>query len=339
MIDAYTIGINLALDGGISEGIAAIQNELATLDRAAENSAAGLERLKQIAGELSAGPKVRPAPTSTPSKVPVIAAAESQDEVPPGGEAVAPSRSIPDLEPVQRSGIPEPQPNVVSAPKAEAPAKADPTAPIWQAPSRSVVSEVTVRVPPLVRQSGVEKEPAALPARAAKQEPGSYSPPTARADSGKQQNVDGAGTVFPAREPLSAQSERFTPASAPEPRRSSERTAVALVAPVPPAMLEPTPPSEPKPAAPVTKISQEPKTYAPVQPAKTETAASAKLVRKQADRRPEEALAGGIITLDGMALGRWVADYLTRKTDRPSAGFTGFDGRMNAAPIATTINS
>ncbi len=50
MIDAYTIGITLALNNGVAEGIAAIRQDLAALDRAVDASAAGLMQLRAAAG-------------------------------------------------------------------------------------------------------------------------------------------------------------------------------------------------------------------------------------------------------------------------------------------------
>ncbi len=50
MIDAYTIGITLALNNGVADGIAAIRRDLASLDRAVQASAAGLAQLRSLAG-------------------------------------------------------------------------------------------------------------------------------------------------------------------------------------------------------------------------------------------------------------------------------------------------
>lgn len=50
MIDAYTIGITLALNNGVADGIAAIRRDLATLDKAVDASIAGLVQLRAAAG-------------------------------------------------------------------------------------------------------------------------------------------------------------------------------------------------------------------------------------------------------------------------------------------------
>ncbi|MEO8716063.1 MAG: hypothetical protein ABI369_13720 [Acetobacteraceae bacterium] len=52
MIDAYTIGITLALDDGVSEGIKVVRRELATLDRAIAGTAAGLRALSLLGQQV-----------------------------------------------------------------------------------------------------------------------------------------------------------------------------------------------------------------------------------------------------------------------------------------------
>lgn len=49
MIDAYTIGITLALDDGVSAGVAAIARDLAALDRAIDAGTLRLTKLRQVA--------------------------------------------------------------------------------------------------------------------------------------------------------------------------------------------------------------------------------------------------------------------------------------------------
>ena len=62
MIEAYEIGISLALQDGVSEGIAVIRRELATLDQAIAATTSNFARLQQVAG---AAPRA-PAPPSIP---------------------------------------------------------------------------------------------------------------------------------------------------------------------------------------------------------------------------------------------------------------------------------
>ncbi len=37
----------------------------------------------------------------------------------------------------------------------------------------------------------------------------------------------------------------------------------------------------------------------------------------------------GDVYLDGIRMGRWIADHLARAAERPQGGSTGFDGRMS----------
>lgn len=68
MIDAYTIGIKLALEDGVSAGIAAIRQDLATLDRAIESTAAGLIALRRLGQQVSLVTRddAQPAPANVP---------------------------------------------------------------------------------------------------------------------------------------------------------------------------------------------------------------------------------------------------------------------------------
>ena len=54
MIDAYEIGISIALDNGVAAGIAAIRQDLDALDRAVANSATGLANLGRLSASLAA---------------------------------------------------------------------------------------------------------------------------------------------------------------------------------------------------------------------------------------------------------------------------------------------
>ncbi len=76
MEDAYVIGIRLALDNGVSEGVAAVRGELAALDRAVTASAAQFAALRRAAASVllpvapTAGAEA-PALPQTPERAPV----------------------------------------------------------------------------------------------------------------------------------------------------------------------------------------------------------------------------------------------------------------------------
>src|SRR5580704_13260148 len=58
MIDAYTIGITLALDNGVSEGLATIHRDLVALNGVVEGSATRLKHLKRAAADLQIRPSI-----------------------------------------------------------------------------------------------------------------------------------------------------------------------------------------------------------------------------------------------------------------------------------------
>src|ERR1019366_9546998 len=58
MIDAYTIGITLALDNGVSEGLATIRRDLLALNGVVDSSATRLKHLTRAAADLQVRPGV-----------------------------------------------------------------------------------------------------------------------------------------------------------------------------------------------------------------------------------------------------------------------------------------
>ena len=86
MIDAYEIGIRLALENGVSEGLAVIRRDLTALDAAIAHSAAGLEALQQLASVLlrPALPPMRP-PAPPPAPLPVAEPAQPDASAPAVG--------------------------------------------------------------------------------------------------------------------------------------------------------------------------------------------------------------------------------------------------------------
>jgi hypothetical protein len=68
----------------------------------------------------------------------------------------------------------------------------------------------------------------------------------------------------------------------------------------------------------------------------TEPAGPAEMSRVRATRNVPTQLAAqesreGVVFLDGMRMGRWILDRLTRQASRPTAGTTSIDPRINAS--------
>lgn len=83
MIDAATIGITLALQDGVSDGIAAIRRDLSALDRATDGTAINLGRLSALAATLQNGPLSRLTETLSRAANSALPRAETPSRAPP----------------------------------------------------------------------------------------------------------------------------------------------------------------------------------------------------------------------------------------------------------------
>jgi hypothetical protein len=90
MIDAYTIGITLALDNGVSEGLATIRRDLIALNCVVEGSATRLKHLTRAAAELQIRPDVAE-PIGTGSTVPAPGHRDGAIPVPSDSPRLDPS--------------------------------------------------------------------------------------------------------------------------------------------------------------------------------------------------------------------------------------------------------
>ena len=83
MIEAYEIGIKLALENGVSEGLALVQRDLAAVDKAVEASAARLAMLARAAQAAVGGvAAVAGAPAPPPRPAPSTPASASETPAP-----------------------------------------------------------------------------------------------------------------------------------------------------------------------------------------------------------------------------------------------------------------
>ena len=101
MLEAYEIGISLALQDGVSAGIALIRSDLATLDRAIAATSQNLARLQAQASQTAAPPRPAPAaPNPAPVRATATSPAEPPDPVPlPGAAASKPAEPLPNAAP------------------------------------------------------------------------------------------------------------------------------------------------------------------------------------------------------------------------------------------------
>ncbi len=307
MEEAYVIGIRLALDNGISAGLAGITTELATLDRAIAGTTESLRLLSMLspatqaaAGQTPITPQPAPATPAPPSDAPLPPSHLPQRQALP---EITPSRAgqgpLP-LSPVSRSVKPqlpsESPPSLPVAPSQPLPASVPPLILTPQ----SVAAPPATRVgPPILHFQLPSLEQPTLPTSPHILGP-SPQPITAAPTSARAPRQDTA--LLPSTAPT-----RNQPISAAHP------AAFAPSQPASPANL-PAAPSLPPPfAAMPSAIAPQ---VAPQSPAAPHAIASS------------PAPTGGDVFLDGARVGHWLAQHLANITNRPPSGATGFDPRL-----------
>jgi hypothetical protein len=366
VIDAYTIGITLALEDGVSAGIAAIRQDLATFDRAVASTAAGLVALRRLGQQASLITRDDAPPT------PAGLAAAARPAL--GSTAPTPTRAP--------SANGNPSGPVSDAPGAQLsagrkmPQGQGPVAPLVDVPRHSVspIQPLNTRAsvaPPLDRfpidgPGGFQPRPIAgfapvapnAPFQTAPMPLPSQPPARAAAASGATTRVS-AAPVLVATGSAGADVAAPLPDSGVAPRatrlpRVQVRPAWSDYAPSMHLRSDPVdPPSRARADAPLTQAPSRhaPASFAPpaaeLPPEQPEAAPR----RAPVDRPPRGPAAGdtdaetpsatmppsrseassasfsGQIVLEGSRLGRWMSDGLTRMTERPPSGSTGVDPR------------
>ncbi len=360
MIEAYEIGIRLALDDGISAGVQAIRRELVELDRVVEASSVRLASLRAAAGFVAipsvaepprreAGPSAEPEEAQAPARA-VVPGPEPGEEQPPDAARRAPSSGPEFAAEKLDDGAP-----AASAPSSSGERRVAPAEPVADAapyrtgPASPSDAKATTGVTALDDAGApTEAAPVARPAM------GPAAPSV----------VYGRPAAAP---PIAAElsRERATPAAAEPPPRHAATPAVVTVsepmamAPLPAAdPLRPTragtseeaPPSR-SAAAPTATLLASPPLRRPSRASHPSASGAARETvapeRGASDPKPAAAQAGEgadqrtmevYIYLEGAPLGRWMADQLDRAASRPAASLTGFDPRVSpawpGAPIA-----
>ena len=352
MIDAYTIGIQLTLENGVSDGLALVQRDLLDTSKAVEGLTADLAGVRRAADGLGASvagemariaqdaqrvTALRPTPLSTAS----ITSQSSADDV---SDIQPPAQIItPKLPPILREARLEPL----------APALPIVAENVRNVPVTAGVSQTTQVLAPATPSIPISST---MPARSTVQ-PLAPAPPVrhlsaAAGDNAPRNDSAGAlaapyqGRVAPSQgldspRPLSLHTAASMPPSPlPSPLGLPQPAAVArrvprqeATAPLIAATILPPTPETPAPAGPV---SPRPQPTEPVAPSAHPPPASAALPLPlpSAAPRPSPQATGptsGDVYLDGTRLGRWISDRLARDASRPQAGGVGFDPRMTLA--------
>lgn len=340
MIEAYEIGITLALDNGVASGVAAIRHDLDTLDRAVARSSAGLNALRSLSATLpSAGLMPSGIPSATPAYPPQQPPTHrltpvSSDTSSPPDASTAPFAAI----------APTPQPRSSPMSSIELAQSILTTAPGMPASSgqRPPSQLAPLGTNPLMPPSMPPVElgnPIASPVPAKAYPPTRATPGTPAVPGLPQPpSTSPEFSPFPAFkpatpvEPISRQPAPLRPSAAQLPVPTA--TALPASAPVrrivPPQQVAAAPDSQfvPVPSRPAAPLALP---HRPVWPTRPETPLSPSMAATASASAPSHIVSPlhGEIILDGARLGRWISDRLTRAVDRPTSGTTGFDPRIS----------
>lgn len=366
MIDAYEIGIQLALQDGVSAGLQVIARELGALDRAVAATAGRLEGLTRTAAEAqravaavgggrtpaAAGPEVvdTAMPDGVPAAIPVAGTPRAQAgaapvALPVGGTAAFElPAAVPGVRVAASAGPVAPAGAVRVMPAAAAVA-ATPTGPA--SPSVTPAAPMPARLLPEVaagtRATPVSASPAP-PTRPAATAgllvlPVINPPPQRTPPAGSEQAAMPAASGRQPAAPIRGSMPELVaargpvmprPLAAAQPRRGAGR-------------VDATPPVTPPVTQGIAAAAR-----APVSPGVLGRGLASSAVSGSERRRTsngelgdrpatpvgqsqEGGRSGGDVMLDGRLVGHWLADRMGRDAGRPSAGTTAFDARQAPA--------
>ncbi len=364
MIDAYEIGIRLALENGVSAGVAEIHRDLAALDLAISHSAAGLISLRQLGAGLSppdhgptslaAAAQPKPAPKAALAPIEGLSPEPELEAVPsrPAPAAVALSSVAPSRQGAGSKELPtppapssivmstseQPRPEKVVETPTSALAPYDPPAPrpIFAAapghpPPPALPDKAVEPGPPVVRKVAANTAPSIRSGAVVETQPpvaGSVAPPEVSA------------VVTPPLKP-SPQSSSGTTATPSRPHtkdvsQSAESLAPRAAAPERPYFhLRPT--EQRVDRSPSELVRPQRRSHAPATPSHRQAAIRDRQETNTEARLPAHpsrsegtgnAPMRGNIILDGRVLGRWLADRLAHAAGRPPSSSTNFDPRL-----------
>jgi hypothetical protein len=329
MIDAYTIGITLALDDGVSAGLATIRRDLIALNGVVDGSGVRLKHLTRAAAALQIGPGV----------------ADSNNKSP-----TAPMRGHGDRAITAPSGSPSSEPGL-------------------SAPSRLDLLTVAKALipmfsPPTVQSiAGIGMISAGSPGMMSPEPPpiGPNFPASAPVISREWHRGATIADFAPVRYPLetlSATSTYAAPADGSAHRLSIGTDGVPPLSAVTDAVSPRSPPGEPDISVALVGNSvsphplQQPTADAQMDLSQTTRAAPYDATGQAhppsvdptlssavpPPGEPSSAALQGDVYVDGSRLGRWMTDRLVKAAELPRAATTGFDPRMTptwpGAPVS-----
>lgn len=329
MVDAYEIGIELALQDGVSAGLEAVAKELAALDAAVAASSAGLMALVQTAGMAA-------------EAVAAVGGVRVRVPVEPGVARLGVSAGT--AEKGERRGAVVRDDAVSAVPAGERQRAAESSGPAAVAGAGGH-AEMTGEWPGL-REAELAPMAAPvvvvpLPDRAGEAgQAGRAVPPQEREATGPVRVVVRTENGPVRRVPAVARTEAAPGTERAEAAPVRPEVARAEVGRALPARLAATTP----------EVVRRPERERGAMPESSRTAAVAPVPEVRAERASpdmgglgaDRAVApmrvsgaggngGGIVLLDGRLVGEWLMDRMARDAGRPGAGMTGFDPRQAPA--------
>jgi hypothetical protein len=291
MEDAYVIGIRLALEDGVSAGIATVRSELSELDRAVQASRLGLEARRRAAATATprAAPPVMAEPESDKPDY-RIEAESAHRNAPATPVFISPPESAPRVGTRGQSVSVDLNPNRRAPNGGEAP----------RVPARDARPD---RYLPEVKPAALAAAPAGIPTvgRLASIARESSSVALAPAYQPSSLTVEPSGSEMLGAIPVQVLN---------GPAKGRDLTSTAAAGVVAPAAAPPAQSILPKTPAAAPAAAP--------QPAAPPSAAAGARGRM-----------GGDVYLDGVRVGRWLEDLLDRNAGRPAAGPSFFDPRLS----------
>lgn len=352
MIEAYTIGIRLALDDGVSSHIRAIREDLAAIDRAVDISGTRIRDLARLGRGLvepeqwmridTHRENVAPVPEERTTAKPQGQAAElssDSDEIDGGGRASARTQPVsPDASGPGRAFVTQPSnQSAISVAPIET---STPAQPVVRADPANRLPEMSASAVPDRQSTNLAELGRAISPVSTSLLSPSINPPMAEVPQDLRGEQRATTQPMPATNqvhyvPVPMSVGRSVTPSVPSPSVVAPPLPPQALGPIvialPPPMQN-APISTSEPAWHVETIAPVPTTAFAPGPAN-----SARVVPGHATERSggepstQQEPAHGELMIDGLAIGRWISDHLADRVVRPHSGFSGMDPRLSPA--------
>jgi hypothetical protein len=326
MIDAYTIGITLALDNGVSAGLTTIRNDLVILNKVVDGSTTRLKQLTQVAGCLQLrpfGPELAAkGRDSSPREVNVQTISVPSN--PPSTNGAVPTWSqlnLPRLTKTYEDVLlgPASQPNTNRESLAVSSGPITSSSSVLDSPNSRPHVELQAGERTLASNTELEsyRARASLPIQSTA---APVQPTAVFADASRDRS---------SLSPMAAAVDRPVSINTSPPRTSTDalRTQVSPPRNYAPSHLSTQRPADRHPGVSAIARSVPGDTTSRTQPIGAGAALPSAVPPPTG---PQSTTVHGDVYLDGSRLGRWMTDSLVRAAELPRSATTGFDPRLTA---------